>query len=297
MTPQGTAVTVGTFDGVHLGHREILARLHARASADGLASLLVTFASHPLALLNPAAAPPLLTTHREKLAAVAESPLDRVVVLPFTPALAALGAEEFVERVLVAQFGMRCLLIGHDHGLGRGREGDESLLRALGERRGFPLEVVPAVHDASGGAVSSSAIRQAVSSGALPVAAAALGRPYAITGEVIGGDRRGRLLGFPTLNVALAAEKLLPPNGVYAAWVSTRAARHRAMLNLGPRPTFGDDSVSLEAHLLDAEGEWYGQVVSVELVSRLRDTMRFAGPEALVAQLRADADSARLALT
>jgi riboflavin kinase/FMN adenylyltransferase len=293
-----TIVTVGTFDGVHLGHRDVLQRLGARSAESGLASVLVTFEPHPLEVVNPASAPPLLTTLDEKLVLLADAPLDFVAVLPFTPALAQLPATAFVDDVLRGRFRMVELLIGHDHGFGRGRQGDITLLRTLGGERGFRVDVVAPVQTANGEAISSTLVRRAVSAGELERAQALLGRRYSVRGTVISGSARGRLLGFPTLNVDPGtSRKLLPPDGVYAVEVAGSRGRFGGMMNLGGRPTFGDERRTLEAHLFDASGEFYGERVDVAFVARLRDTVRFSGAEALVAQLHRDADAARLALT
>jgi riboflavin kinase/FMN adenylyltransferase len=293
----GAVITVGTFDGVHVGHRDLLARVVARAEARSLPSLLVTFDPHPLEIVNPTAAPPLLSTMEEKLEAVAESGLEYAAVIPFTPALASLDASEFVERVLLERFSLRELIIGHDHGFGRRRGGDVNVLRELGKRHEFSVSVVDAV-SLDGVPVSSSAIRRAVSYGDLTAAERMLGRRYAFSGRVGRGDERGRLLGFPTLNVRSAsARKLLPPTGVYAVYVDSERGSFGGMMNLGPRPTFGDSTLSLEVHLFDAEGDWYDSCVWVEFVQRLRDTKRFESPDALVTQLRTDERAARAALT
>lgn len=293
----GSVITVGTFDGVHRGHRDLLARVAARASARSLPSLLVTFDPHPLEVVNPTAAPPLLTTTEEKLEAIAESGLEYAAVVPFTPALAALDAIEFVERILLDRFCVRELIIGYDHGFGRRRAGDVNMLRELGKRHDFLVGVVDAV-SLNGLPVSSSAIRRAVSYGDLAGAHRMLGRRYAFSGRVGHGDERGRLLGFPTLNVRIpSARKLLPPMGVYAVLVQSEHGSFGGMMNLGPRPTFGDLALSLEVHLFGASGDWYDSCVRVEFVERLRDTMRFESPDALVTQLRADERAARAALT
>lgn len=293
----GTVVTVGTFDGVHRGHRDVLRRVAERASAVGLRSLLVTFEPHPLEVLRPEAAPPLLTTWPEKLEALACTGLDYVAVLPFTRTLADHEAGQFVELVLARRFRMRELLIGHDHGMGKGRAGDENVLRALGASWGFRVEVIDQVVTDDGWAVSSSAIREAVAAGDVARAAVGLGRPYAVSGPVVAGERRGRMLGYPTLNVALpGGRKLLPADGVYAVRVRTRSGTHGGMVNLGGRPTFADAARSLEAHLFDADGDWYGERVAVDFVARLREVRRFDGPAALVAQLDRDAAAARAAL-
>jgi riboflavin kinase/FMN adenylyltransferase len=291
-------ITVGTFDGVHLGHSDVLTRLAARARAAGLRSLLVTFDPHPSEVLKPARAPLLLTVGDEKLAALAATGVDLCAVLPFTHTLASYDAAEFVERVLRRRFRMRELLVGYDHGFGRDRAGGVEVLRSLGEREGFRVEVVPPFQLPDGETVSSTMIRRAVQEGDLAAARRALGRPYAVFSRVVRGEQRGRLLGFPTLNLGPPPpRKLLPPGGVYAVRVQTPLGEFGGMMNLGPRPTFGDDRPSLEAHLFDAAGDFYGAPVSVEFVARLRETRAFSGPDALVAQLRDDAERARGALT
>ena len=293
----GAVLTVGTFDGVHLGHRAILARVVRRAGELSLPSVLVTFEPHPLEVVNPPAAPLLLSTTTEKLQLVAECGVDYAVVLPFTSSLAALAPTAFVEAVLLERYCVRELLIGHDHGFGRGRSGDVSVLRRLGERYDFSVDMVEAVA-VEGTPVSSSSIRRAIAAGDLENARRSLGRRYAFTGRVVRGDQRGARLGFPTLNISLgSARKLLPPVGVYAVLLESERGAFGGMMNLGPRPTFDDSDVSLEVHLFDATGDWYGYPVRVEFVSRLRDTIRFASADALVAQLRADEHAARAALT
>jgi riboflavin kinase/FMN adenylyltransferase len=198
--------------------------------------------------------------------------------------------------VLRERYRMRELVIGHDHGFGRGRSGGVEALPSLGAEMGFRVEVVPPVA-AGGAAISSTVIRRAIVAGDFATAAAGLGRPYSASGRVVHGDQRGRLLGYPTLNLALESpRKLLPPAGVYAVRAQTRSGAFDGMMNLGPRPTFGDEALSLEAHLFGEPGDLYGALVRVEFVARLRDVRRFDGPEALVAQLRLDADDARRAL-
>lgn len=295
---RGTVVTVGTFDGVHRGHVLVLERAAERARAAGLVSVALTFDPHPLDVVNPSAAPPLLTLWDEKVEMLAQTAVDYVGVVPFTAELAALRPEEFVDRVLLERFGMRELLIGHDHGFGRGRAGDVESLRIIGRRRGFPVDVVDAVLGSDGTAVSSTAVRRAIAHGDLARASDGMGRRYSLAGRVVSGEGRGKLLGFPTLNLEVASRrKLLPPHGVYAVFVEGRHSAFGGMMNLGPRPTFGDDRVTLEAHLFEAEGDWYGKSVRVAFVARLRDTIKFSGPQELVEQLRRDAEQARAALT
>ena len=293
-----TVVTVGTFDGVHLGHLDVLVRLAARAKKTGRTSLLLTFEPHPLEFLKPDKAPLLLTTREEKLGAMATTGLDYVAILPFTRALAEHSAEEFVDLVLLGRFRMAELLIGHDHGFGRGRAGDVDTLRTLGVARGFAVDVVEPVETPDGLPVSSTRIRAALLAGDLATAEAGLGRRYAVAGHVVSGAGRGRELGYPTLNVMPESpRKLLPPDGVYAVEVDTPRGRYGGMMNLGGRPTFGDERRAIEAHLFDADGGFYGDAVQVGFVARLRETRRFAGPEALIEQLAADEVDARRALT
>jgi len=293
-----TALTVGTFDGVHRGHLDLIGRLVARARDLSLPSIAVTFEPHPLAVVNPAAAPPLLTVGDEKLEVLAETGLDYLAVIAFTPALAALSAEDFVMRVLCGRLRMRDLLIGHDHGLGRERAGTADVLTALGARHGFGVNVVDPVSSTDGRWISSTMIRRAVAGGDLTHAAEFLGRPYSIAGTVVPGAQRGRALGFPTLNLSQPPErKLLPPDGVYAVRVQTPQGEFGGMMSLGGRPTFDDDTRTIEAYLFDTSGDFYGQRVRIDVIKRLREIRRFPTPEALVAQIREDEVAARFSLT
>lgn len=294
----GCVVTVGTFDGVHLGHRDILGRVQERAAAASLPAALVTFRPHPLEVVNPTAAPMLLTPHEEQLDALVDSGPLAVIVLPFTATLARYSAEAFVHTLLIERYHMRELVIGYDHGLGRGRQGDVTLLAELGRRYRYGVDVVPPTVDDLGVPISSSAIRTSLAHGDLERVRRTLGRSYSVRGVVVPGQQRGRDLGFPTLNIELdSARKLLPPEGVYAVRARSARGSFDGMMNLGPRPTFGEVGWALEVHLFDVAGDWYGEAVSVELIHRLRDTTRFQSVEALVAQLGRDAENARLALT
>ncbi len=298
----GTVATVGTFDGVHRGHQAVLAEVVRRGRAAGCPSLLVTFDPHPLEVVNPSAAPRLLTLPDEKRALAAGLGVVRVEVIAFTPALARLGPEEFVREILRARFGMEQLVLGYDHGFGRGRSGDVELVRRLAKEDGFDMEVVAAVAD-DGQPISSSLIRTAVAHGDLGWAARALGRPYSVRGTVERGAGRGRTIGVPTLNLAPPdPRKLLPPDGVYAVRVQLAAngTRHGGtyggMMNQGARPTFGVHARGLEVHLFDFSGDLYGETVTVEWVQRLRDVQTFASRQALVDQIERDAGAARAIL-
>ncbi|HET9133141.1 MAG TPA: bifunctional riboflavin kinase/FAD synthetase [Gemmatimonadales bacterium] len=291
---EGSVVTVGTFDGVHPGHRAVIADVVARARATGRLSVAVTFEPHPLAVVNPSAAPPRLTTAAERIEALATTGVDRVMVLHFDAAMAALSPEAFVVEVLQRRCGMHELVIGHDHGFGKGRQGDVATLQRLGEVHGFTVDVVEPVLPAGDELpVSSSRIRRAIAGGDLDGAARLLGRPYTVLASVTTGERRGRTIGYPTLNLALAPEKLLPPDGVWAVMVETPAGRFGGMMNQGHRPTFDDGRRLLEVHLFDFAGDLYGQWVRVQWLAPLRAIRRFDGVDALRQQLDEDAVRAR----
>jgi riboflavin kinase / FMN adenylyltransferase len=291
--PRGSTVTVGSFDGVHRGHHAVLCEIARRAGAAGRASVLVTFEPHPLEVVNPQAAPLLLTTGAERREILAQLPVDYVLFLRFDRRLASLTPEEFVRGVLLERCAMRELVIGHAHGFGRGRSGDVDTLRRLGAEDGFEVDVVEAV-DVGDQHVSSSRIRRAIAGGDLATAARMLGRPYQVSGKVGEGERRGRLLGVPTINLTeVPPQKLLPPDGVYAVRVEWRGGRAGGMMNQGPRPTFQDGRRTLEAHLFDFDGDLYGEWVRIEWVERLRDVARFASAAALQQQLDRDRTRAR----
>ena len=297
-TVNGTIVTVGTFDGVHLGHIDVIRRLVDRAKAAGAPSLLLSFDPHPLEVVNPAAAPLLLTTTEEKLEVISETGVDYLAIMPFTHELASYGAADFVELILRRRFRMQELLIGHDHGFGHRRAGNVTVLKELGERDGFPVEVVDAVSAGDGQHVSSTSIRRAVAGGDLDRAASGLGRRYSVSGTVVAGNSRGRQLGFATINLSTPSpRKLLPPEGVYSVMVQTPAGQFGGMMNLGPRPTFGDLTVSLEAHLFEVDRDFYGNRVRIDFVSFLRETRKFSNPEELVSQLGKDRENALNSLT
>jgi len=291
----GAVVTVGTFDGLHRGHQRVVAEVVGRARAGGLTSVLVLCEPHPLEVVNPAAAPKLLTLPEEKRELLAGMGLDRVVVLPFTREVAQQSPEEFIRR-LRAEHALQQLVLGYDHAFGRGRSGDEALVRRLGAAEGFDVAVVDAVRD-NGQPISSTLIRTAVAHGDLAAAARWLGRPYGLLGRVVPGAGRGRTIGVPTINLAPPdGRKLLPPDGVYGVWVWWRGTRYGGMMNQGARPTFGEPGRQLEAHLFDFAGDLYGETVRVEWVERLRDVQAFPSRDALVAQLERDRQAARASL-
>jgi riboflavin kinase/FMN adenylyltransferase len=291
-----TTVTVGTFDGFHRGHQEVLREIVRRARAADRASVLVTFEPHPLEIVAPDRAPRLLTTLEEKLELWPLFDLDYVHVLPFTTDLREMSPARFVREVLVDRLRVGELVIGYDHGFGKDRKGDVDTLRGLAGELGFVVDVVgPVAVDME--AVSSTAVRRAVETGDLEAAARGLGRPYSVLGRVARGAGRGRELGYPTANLEPGRRKCLPPTGVYAVRVEVDGVEWPAMANLGPRPTFGDARAGLEVHLLDWPGEeLYGARLHVEFVERLRGILRFGDPAELAAQLAEDRARARAAL-
>jgi riboflavin kinase/FMN adenylyltransferase len=290
----GAVVTVGTFDGVHRGHWQVLQETCRHAREDGRRSVLATFHPHPLRIVRPDVAPPLLTTPLEKEEILAESGLDYAVFLPFNRALAQYSPERFVREILIERLHMRRLVIGYDHGLGKDRSGNVETLREIGRRLDFEVHVVPAVQ-LDGEPVSSSGIRRALQRGDVVRAAAGLGRPYSFRGPVVRGLGRGRdLLGFATANIeAPSPDKALPREGVYVVRARVRGARREGVLHLGPRPAFLDAPPSIEVHLFDFSDELYGEEVAVEFCERLRDIHAFSTVEGLVAAIRADCDAAR----
>ena len=286
-------VTVGTFDGVHRGHWSVLEEIGARAAARGGRSVLVTFEPHPLRIVRPDAAPKMLTTMDEKKVVLAGSRLDYVVFLAFTPELREYSPRRFVTEILLGGLGMSELVIGYDHGFGRGRSGNVDTLRTIGAELGFAVDVVEAVH-AGEAAISSSSIRRALAEGRLADANRGLGRPYPITGTVVSGDGRGRGLGFPTANLRVhGADKLVPAEGIYACHATVPAGRFMGALHIGPRPTFPGADAAVEVFLLDFDGELYGCELRLELAERLRPVAAFATADELAEQMRADVRRAR----
>ncbi|MEO0557561.1 MAG: bifunctional riboflavin kinase/FAD synthetase [Bacteroidota bacterium] len=290
-----SVLTTGTFDGVHVGHQEILRYLVQRAHEVNGVPTVVSFDPHPREVLGSDRIP-LLTTLEERARLLEALGVQRFVVLPFTRDLSLLEPEAYVEDVLIGQVGLREIIIGYDHRFGRGRAGDRSTLERLGARHGYSVDVIPA-HIEAGATVSSSRIRrQLEKEGAAAEAARLLGRPYELAGTVVAGDQRGRTIGFPTANVLLEdPRKLVPRVGVYAVQAELATGdRYDGMMNVGVRPTFETDgSVTVEVHLFDVDVDLYGRAMRVQVHRRLRDEVRFAGVDALVAQLHEDRRQAK----
>lgn len=288
-------LAIGNFDGLHLGHRALLERLGAAARQHGLPSAVMTFEPHPRELFAPDQAPARLTSLREKLALLDACGIDEAHLLHFSRKLAELGADEFVERVLVRGLGVRHLIIGDDFRFGRGRGGDFHLLQAAGQRHGFGVEAMHTI-EIDGERVSSSAVRETLAAGDLEHAARLLGRPYGISGRVVHGDKIGRQLGWPTANIQLK-RKRVALTGVFAVTVSGLDKRHLpGAASLGVRPTVKSREGAkprpvLEVHLFDFDREIYGAHVTVHFLHKLRDEMKFDSFAALTAQIARDVEA------
>ncbi len=292
---QGAFITVGNFDGVHLGHRQILQKLIREAARAGRKALLVTFDPHPKMILHPERRPfYLLTTLEEKLILLEELGLDAVILISFSLGYAGTTAESFVVDFLWRDLQVRKLFIGHDYKFGRKKEGNADVLAAYGKQLGFEVCVIDAV-SAGDSIVSSTKIREAILAGGVETAAALLGRPYNVSGPVVKGQGRGASLGFPTANIKPEKE-LLPARGVYAAMVKLEGASYRAVLNIGINPTFGESSLTLEVHLLDFHSDLYGKVLDVQFIKRLREERKFSGPEELIGEMIKDREAAQVIL-
>ena len=293
--PEGdTALTIGVFDGVHLGHQFLIGKLKEKAAENGLLSSVVTFHRHPRLVLSPQSKITYLTSLKERIRLLQGLGVEHVVTLSFTPELSQLSAREFA-ALLKRYLRMRRLVIGPDFALGRGREGCAPTLKALGEELGFQVEVVPPMM-LHGEVVSSTAIRHALSRGDMMAVSRLLGRRFTLAGEVSRGDERGKTLGFPTANLIPEPEQALPADGVYATRAFLNETAYQSVTNIGIRPTFGGGRRLVEVHLLDFEGELYGQKLQIELVERLRGEARFSSAEELKAQIRRDVEQARALL-
>jgi riboflavin kinase/FMN adenylyltransferase len=277
--PCRTVLTLGNFDGVHLGHREIFRRVVDKARELKGTAVVVTFEPHPLRLLAPDKAPLQLNTPEEKVRLLAASCIDLLVVLNFTRQLADMPAEAFVRDILVGKLGVKHLIVGYDYAFGRNRQGDTNFLAVQARRHNFSLEVLEPVRAAQQ-AYSSTAIRRILREGRVAEAVKVLGRNFTLDGEVVHGDGRGRKLGFPTANLVTQKE-ILPRDGVYAVKVKWRDAYYDGVINIGCRPTFAPSAPTLEIHLMDFHGDLYAERLRIYFVERLRDELRFASVEAL----------------
>ncbi len=291
-SPSPVWLTIGVFDGVHLGHQAILRRLVEGSQSDSATSLVVTFHPHPAVVLGKIENPRYLTSPQERARLLGEAGVDVVITLPFSLQTASLSAEEFMQW-LSSRFEIRKLLVGTDFALGRGREGNLTRLRQIGEQLGYAVQVIEPVL-LEGERISSSLIRDYLQKGEVRQASRLLGRYYRITGIVIHGDGRGKQLGFPTANLQFWEEQLLPAGGVYATWAWVNGIRYPSVTNLGYRPTFDQNSPRphLETHLLDFQQNLYHQTVELEFVQHLRSEIRFGSVDALIQQVNQDKKTA-----
>lgn len=292
---QNAYITIGNFDGVHVGHRYIFNRIIEEARGVGSQAVIITFDPHPKMVLHPDRRPfYLIATLEEKMALLEEIGIDAVFLIPFSLEYAQTTAQSFICDVLWQHFRVKKVFIGHDYTFGRGKEGKQQLLEDFGKNLGFDVTVIDAVkvHDTI---ISSTLIRNLILEGQVKAAADFLGRPYNLKGTVVKGYRRGTDLGFPTAN--LAPEKVLIPRpGVYAAVVVLQEKRYAAVLNIGFNPTFGNEDMAIEIHLLDFEGEIYGETLQVYFVERLRDELCFPSPAELTRQIQQDVTCGRALL-
>lgn len=289
------ALTIGTFDGVHRGHQHLVAELKAAAHERGLPVAVLTFDDMPFRYFRPDLCSRLLTLPNEKSAAFARLDIDRLLMLPFDNSIAELSAQEFVQQILVQRLNVKYLLIGPDFALGKNRGGDTQTLQRLGEQAGFEVEVVRDKVTFGGEPISSTRVRGCVENGHLKTARDLLGRPFSLSGTVVGGDQLGRTIGVPTINFQPEARKVIPSHGVYAcqAFFDNETVSHRAALNIGTRPTVDGTREQIEFHVIDETIETPPQSVRVEIIERLRDEHKFSGVEALKAQLQRDIEKAR----
>ncbi len=289
--------TVGAFDGVHTGHCQILGQLVADAKKLNGQSLVITFSPHPLEIVRPEIAPPLLTDDSEKQQLLANLGIDWVYFLRFDRAMADLTPEQFVEKILVQRFSVVKIIIGYDHGFGRNRSGHADELKQFGQKFGFDLAVISPMQTGDH-TVSSSKIRAMLTEGSLGLANQMLGWSYQLSGTVCEGNRLGRTLGFPTANIRLTQpRKLIPKKGVYIVRARVADQQHFGVMNIGVRPTLAPGELSLEVHLFEFSDTIYDQPIQVELLHYLRDERKFADKDELIRQIEADSLNARNWLT
>lgn len=287
----GSIVTIGNFDGVHLGHREIFRKIVREAGESNKKSMVITFDPHPQKIIHPERRPFfLLTPLNEKLDLIRSCGIDAVILITFSIEFARITAKEFVENILWGKLRLSKLFIGYDYVFGKGKGGDAKFLKAYGKELGFQVEEISAVKT-DGMISSSTGIRLAILDGNVKQASEMLGRPYGVNGVVVKGYRRGTDIGYPTANIK--SEKVIPATGVYAIIAELEGIRHQGVINIGRNPTFGNEEISAEVHLLDFKGDIYGRDITVLFIDRLRDEIKFKGPEELARQIKRDIERAR----
>ncbi|MEX0929119.1 MAG: bifunctional riboflavin kinase/FAD synthetase [Balneolales bacterium] len=284
-----SVVTVGTFDGVHEGHKSLIQTVVGKARKRNARSIVVSFDPHPREIIDPGFRIKLLTTMEERREIMGDLGVDILVVIPFDRDFSLLGSDEFVEQIIYDKVGLTEFVIGYDHHFGRDRKGSLSTITTLGERLGFDVHIVKA-HEVDKVTVSSTTVRKALEEkGDVGFARQFLGRPYRISGTVVHGDKRGELMGFPTANIKPDnKKKVIPQNGVYAVDVLTEGKKYRGMMNIGVRPTFTGEGRTLEVNIFDFNQDLYGISLEIYFLDRIRDEKKFAGMEELIAQLEND---------
>ena len=289
---KNTILTIGNFDGVHKGHLKLFNKTIERALVTEGLSAVMTFDPHPVKVMKPGNGPPLITPIEQKLRLIQEAGIEVIFCLPFTPEFASQEAQDFVKTILVEKIGIKELVVGYDYTFGHNRQGDTNLLQEMGEEIGFRVHVVEPVY-IENTLVSSTSIRRYIQEGHLAKAKMLLGRNYQVSGTVVKGQNRGgRLLGFPTANLQLVDE-LIPKGGVYAVTVALNGETYFGVSNIGYNPTFGQNALSIETHLLDFSGDLLGRIIKINFIMRLRDEKKFSGVEELVAQIKLDIKQAK----
>jgi riboflavin kinase/FMN adenylyltransferase len=288
---RGAVATIGNFDGVHLGHQYIFQKVILHARQEKSRAVVITFEPHPKMVLHPERKPfYLITSLEEKIARIAETGMDGLLLIPFSLEFSHTTAREFVRSILWDRLRISKIYIGHDYTFGRGREGNETSLAVAGEQLGFAVEVVSAFKVGEA-VISSTLTRNLILEGRVKEAALYLGRPYNLSGEVISGHRRGRDLGFPTANLR-PDKALIPARGIYAVRLLLEGKARQGVLNIGFNPTFSDNALSVEVHIFDFDEDIYGKRLEILFIDRIRDEMKFDGPAQLVEQIRRDVETA-----
>ncbi len=290
-----TVITLGNFDGLHLGHRELIRMVVNRARETGALSLVVTFRPHPLKILAPEKCPPLISIYEEKIKFLEELGIDVLVKIPFTLEFSGMPPEDFVKKILCDLLGAKEIFVGYNYRFGKGRQGNIRTLRELGEKLGFIVNEVEQV-SLNGEVISSSKIRQLLKGGEVEHASSLLGRTYAVTGIVVKGDARGRDLGFPTANI-VPKHAIIPAEGVYAARLFVRDKLYDGIANIGRRPTFHKKDLTIEVHIFDFDEDLYTEEVSLYFVKRIRQEKRFKNAGELISQIRSDIEKAKKILS
>jgi riboflavin kinase/FMN adenylyltransferase len=288
-------ITIGNFDGVHIGHQALFHHTIEKAQSIGGTAIAMTFDPHPARVLGNTNGPPLITLHEQKMELIARTGLDAVICVPFTPEFASISPRSFVEDLLVGKIGMKAIVVGEDYSYGSKRKGNLATLRAEADRLGFEVVLVPGIKFATpdSGRISSTRIRELVMNGNILEAQKLLGRHYQVRGEVVAGrNRGGKLVGFPTANLHMQDE-LCPKTGVYAVTVERKGERYKGVANIGYSPTFDDHLYTVEIHIIDFDSDIYGEKILVNFVARIRDEIKFPDLSQLTRQIGKDVQTAR----